>query len=227
MISADTLGGYAESSFIKKTDTINVDTFGGYTTDAFLKINNTIDANTLNGKTDTDFILKTDEINAAKISGYTASQFYKKGVNPVLDNDSVVDNLNSTDKTKVLSANQGKILNDGKLNLSGGTMTGAITTSANKLSFKFASPSSGYGAGIGYDSTSHECVAFMTNKENSRFRFHSGIDLDNFATGSMMLITPDFEIKKSGIYSAGEVGIGSKVNMSYNSTTECLEFKFV
>jgi hypothetical protein len=39
----------------------------------------------------------------------------------------VVNNLTSTDTDKALSANQGKVLQDGKLNLSGGTMTGDLT----------------------------------------------------------------------------------------------------
>jgi hypothetical protein len=44
-----------------------------------------------------------------------------------LDVADVVDNLTSTDTDKALSANQGKVLQDGKLNLSGGTMTGDLT----------------------------------------------------------------------------------------------------
>jgi hypothetical protein len=44
-----------------------------------------------------------------------------------LDVADVVDNLTSTDTDKPLSANQGKVLQDGKLNLSGGTMTGDLT----------------------------------------------------------------------------------------------------
>jgi hypothetical protein len=44
-----------------------------------------------------------------------------------LDVADVVDDLTSTDTDKALSANQGKVLQDGKLNLSGGTMTGDLT----------------------------------------------------------------------------------------------------
>ena len=44
-----------------------------------------------------------------------------------LDVADVVNNLTSTDTDKALSANQGKVLQDGKLNLSGGTMTGDLT----------------------------------------------------------------------------------------------------
>jgi hypothetical protein len=40
----------------------------------------------------------------------------------------VINNLTSTDTDKALSAAQGKALNDGKLALAGGTMTGVLTT---------------------------------------------------------------------------------------------------
>lgn len=55
----------------------------------------------------------------------------------------VIDNLTSTTTDQPLSANQGKLLNDSKLNLSGGTMTGELivpattgTTTANAVPTK-------------------------------------------------------------------------------------------
>ena len=38
----------------------------------------------------------------------------------------VINNLTSTSTTQALSANQGKVLQDTKLNLTGGTMTGTL-----------------------------------------------------------------------------------------------------
>lgn len=44
----------------------------------------------------------------------------------VVSNIDIVDNLNSSSQTQVLSANQGKILNDTKFNSTGGTISGSI-----------------------------------------------------------------------------------------------------
>lgn len=46
----------------------------------------------------------------------------------------IVNNLTSTDTDKALSAAQGKVLQDGKLNLSGGTMTGNLSVPNNTIS---------------------------------------------------------------------------------------------
>ena len=43
----------------------------------------------------------------------------------------VVDNLTSTSTTSALSANQGKVLQDGKVDVSGETMTGALVAQNN------------------------------------------------------------------------------------------------
>ena len=55
----------------------------------------------------------------------------KKYVDDNSSTTTVVDNLTSTSTTSALSAAQGKILQDGKLNLSGGTMTGQLVAKAN------------------------------------------------------------------------------------------------
>lgn len=54
----------------------------------------------------------------------------------ILSAKNVVDNLTSTSTSDVLSANMGKTLNDSKLNLSGGTLTGSLTLGNNTLIFK-------------------------------------------------------------------------------------------
>lgn len=52
----------------------------------------------------------------------------------IATNTEVVDNVTTDDSTKALSAKQGKLLQDGKLSLSGGTMTGAIVLKQNAQS---------------------------------------------------------------------------------------------
>ena len=54
----------------------------------------------------------------------------------ILSAKNVVDNLTSTSTSDVLSANMGKTLNDSKLNLSGGTLTGTLILGNNTLIFK-------------------------------------------------------------------------------------------
>lgn len=54
-----------------------------------------------------------------------------------------------------------------------------------------------YGGGIGYDSNGNECVAIWAKNSVTRLRWYAGIDLTaGVANGSMMGITPDFEVSK-------------------------------
>jgi len=54
-----------------------------------------------------------------------------------------------------------------------------------------------YGGGIGYDSNGNECVAIWAKVSVTRLRWYAGIDLTaGVANGSMMGITPDFEVSK-------------------------------
>lgn len=55
-----------------------------------------------------------------------------------------------------------------------------------------------YGGGIGYDSNGNECVAIWAKNSVTRLRWYAGIDLTaGVADGSMMGITPDFEVSKA------------------------------
>lgn len=55
-----------------------------------------------------------------------------------------------------------------------------------------------YGGGIGYDSNGNECVAIWAKNSVTRLRWYAGIDLTaGVANGSMMGITPDFEVSKA------------------------------
>lgn len=54
----------------------------------------------------------------------------------ILSTANIVNDLTSASTSDVLSANMGKTLNDSKLNLSGGTLTGTLTLGNNTLIFK-------------------------------------------------------------------------------------------
>jgi hypothetical protein len=92
----------------------------------------------------------------------------------------IVSNLTSTDTNKPLSANQGKVLQDGKVAKAGDTMTGTLT--ATKLI-----PSGNVTAGNGMYLPATNTLAFSTNG-NERVRFDSsgnvGIGVTPFAWGS-------------------------------------------
>lgn len=54
-----------------------------------------------------------------------------------------------------------------------------------------------YGGGIGYDNNGNECVAIWAKSSVTRLRWYAGINLTaGVANGSMMGITPDFEVSK-------------------------------
>lgn len=53
-------------------------------------------------------------------------------------------------------------------------------------------------SGIGVDTNGNECIALWAKNSVTRLRWHAGIDLSSgIKTGSMMGITPDFEISKA------------------------------
>lgn len=87
------------------TNPINADTLGGKPASKFLTVDSTINANTFSNKNLEDFVLKNE----------------------------IIDNLNSTDTAKPLSANQGKALKteiDAKAPLASPAFTGSATVAA-------------------------------------------------------------------------------------------------
>lgn len=88
------------------------------------------------------------------------------------------------DHTKVPSLG---IYSKGNININNGK---TINFRANDFST--------YGGGIGYDSNGNECVAIWAKNSVTRLRWYAGIDLTaGVASGSMMGITPDFEVSKA------------------------------
>ena len=56
---------------------------------------------------------------------------------------------------------------------------------------------SAYTAGIGYDTSGNECIALWAKNSVTRLRWYAGKDMSTMSTGSMMDITPDFEVSKA------------------------------
>lgn len=76
----------------------------------------------------------------------------------------VIDNLTTTSATNALSANQGKILNDKKLDKTGGTMTGDILMT-NNSDISFENNTSGIKSKLN-DNTTESFILYVNNENN-------------------------------------------------------------
>lgn len=75
--------------------------------------------------------ISLDIVNKKLQVKLTNSNVVNIDINPIVENNTI-DNLESTDGSKPLSANQGKILNDSKLDKTGGKLTGPIIGTKEK-----------------------------------------------------------------------------------------------
>ena len=131
----------------------------------------------------------------------------------------IQDNLTSTSTADSLSANQGRLLANGsardstKLPLAGGTMTGAIIYGDVPHSRIILRNNSSWKSGIGYDTNANECVAIWATNSVTRLRWYAGTDMSNMVSGTMMGITPDFEISKASGSAKGYIG-GTEISVN-------------
>lgn len=107
------------------------------------------------------------------------------------------------------------------LPLSGGALTGSVSLKET-CNILLRPSHDGYTSGIGYDTNGNECVAIWAKNTVTRLRWHAGVDMSTLTSGTMMGITPDFEISKaSGSavgYIAGQTIIHSGNYNSYAPT---------
>ena len=124
----------------------------------------------------------------------------------------IQDNLTSTSTTDSLSANQGRLLANGsardstKLPLAGGTMTGTINVGDTAHSRIMLRTNSSWKGGIGWDINGNESLCLWAANPVTRLRWNAGTDMSNMSSGTMMRITPDFEISKASGTSTGYIG---------------------
>lgn len=100
---------------------------------------------------------------------------------------------------------------------------GNITTSGNLTmtetkNILLRPNNSNYTAGIGYDTNGNECIALWAKNTVTRLRWYAGTDMTNMAAGTMMGITPDFEISKASGTAIGYIG-GNTILHSNNYTS--------
>lgn len=93
------------------------------------------------------------------------------------------------------TANAAKSSADSKLPTSGGTLSGHLNLTERK-NILLRPGNEHYTSGIGYDTAGNECVSLWAKNSVTRLRWNAGIDMTDMAPGTMMYITPDFEISK-------------------------------
>lgn len=102
-----------------------------------------------------------------------------------------------------------------KVNKAGDTMTGNLKmTETTNIILRLANTS--YTSGIGYDTSGNECIALWAKNAVTRLRWFAGKDMSNMTAGSMMGITPDFEVSKASGSAVGYIG-GNTIWHSGNS----------
>lgn len=111
--------------------------------------------------------------------------------------------------------NSGNFDPNTKVNKAGDTMTGNLKmTETTNIILRFAN--TGHTSGIGYDTSGNECIALWAKNTTTRLRWYAGKDMSNMVAGSMMGITPDFEVSKASGSAVGYIG-GSTIWHSGNS----------
>ena len=100
------------------------------------------------------------------------------------------------------------------LPLSGGSMTGSFSIKET-TNILLRPNNSNYTSGIGYDTSGNECIALWAKNTVTRLRWHAGTDMSSLAAGTMMGITPDFEISKASGSAIGYIA-GSTILTSAN-----------
>lgn len=111
--------------------------------------------------------------------------------------------------------NSGNFDPNTKVNKAGDTMTGNLKmTETTNIILRIANTS--HTSGIGYDTNGNECIALWAKNTATRLRWYAGKDMSNMTAGSMMGITPDFEISKASGSAIGYIG-GNSIWHSGNS----------
>ena len=104
---------------------------------------------------------------------------------------------------------------DTKVSKAGDTMTGNLKmTETTNIILRPANTN--YTSGIGYDTSGNECIALWAKNAVTRLRWFAGKDMSNITAGSMMGITPDFEVSKASGSAVGYIG-GNTIWHSGNS----------
>lgn len=111
------------------------------------------------------------------------------------------------------------------LPLSGGSMSGTIdcqslSSTASAIKFRGGGV---WDSGIGHDTAGNETLFLWAKTSVTRLRWHAGIDFSTFSAGSVMNITPDFEISKASGSAVGYIA-GQTIIHSGNISSQSVNY---
>lgn len=109
------------------------------------------------------------------------------------------------------------------LPLAGGTMTGTINFTTNKLACNFRPESSGYRTGVMHQSYGSEALVFATISAFTSFIFKCGQDPTSMTSNTWANITPSMQIKQQSVYINSLIAntVTPGYNLYVNGTTRC------
>lgn len=109
------------------------------------------------------------------------------------------------------------------LPLAGGTMTGTINFTSNKLACNFRPESSGYHTGIMHQTYGSEALVFATTSAFTSFIFKCGQDPTSMTSNTWANITPSMQIIQQSVYINSLIAntVTSGYNLYVNGTTRC------
>ena len=137
---------------------------------------------------------------------------------------------------------------NGKVSKSGDTMTGTLSWGGNIAGLNLRSGHNSYDGIISYQTAGNEAMLFTTKNSVTSFMFVNGEDtLNNIEQSRWQSLTPGLQVKSNCVAIGKLIGnevspsykldvngttnstafrVASKVDMTYDSTNECLNFVF-
>lgn len=109
------------------------------------------------------------------------------------------------------------------LPLSGGTMTGTINFTTNKLACMFGGSTSAYYSGVMHQNFGNEAIVFAATNSVTSFIFKCGQNPTSMANNTWANITPSMQIKQQSVYINSLIanGVTPSYNLYVNGTTRC------
>lgn len=109
------------------------------------------------------------------------------------------------------------------LPLAGGTMTGTINFTTNKLACMFGGSTSAYYSGVMHQNFGNEAIVFAATNSVTSFIFKCGQNPTSMANNTWANITPSMQIKQQSVYINSLIanGVTPSYNLYVNGTTRC------
>ena len=109
------------------------------------------------------------------------------------------------------------------LPLAGGTMTGTINFTTNKLACMFGGSTSAYYSGVMHQNFGNEAIVFAATNSVTSFIFKCGQNPTSMANNTWANITPSMQIKQQSVYINSLIAndVTPSYNLYVNGTTRC------